>query len=69
MSIPKVSASLEQVLKELEQTTSNISNIEFKQGSTALIDSLLTQQKSYVRDADENENKVAALCMGEPLSK
>lgn len=69
MSIPKVSASLEQVLKELEKTTSNISNIEFKQGSTALIDSLLTQQKSYVRDADETENKVAALCMGEPLSK
>ncbi|GAA5797909.1 hypothetical protein HPULCUR_003305 [Helicostylum pulchrum] len=68
MSIQKVTSSLEQVLKELEKTTSNISNIEFKQGSTALIDSLLSQQKSYVRDADENENKIASLCMGEPLS-
>lgn len=62
-------SSLEQILKEIEARTDRIANREFKQGSTALTDGLISRKRHYVRDANENENTLASLSMGEPIAE
>lgn len=62
-------ASLKEVLQKLESQSNVVANVDFTTGSTVLMDSLLSRKRRYVRDADENEDMIASISMGEPISR
>lgn len=62
-------ASLKEALQKLESQSNVVANVDFTTGSTVLMDSLLSRKRRYVRDADENEDMIASISMGEPISR
>lgn len=57
---------LEDILNSLVNISGNIASIQFEKGNAQFVQDLI-QGKKLVRDTDANENRLAALCLGDPF--
>lgn len=60
-------ASLEETLREFESESNKFASVELKVGTTPLLDNILSRKRRYVRDANETEEALAIIALGEPI--